>query len=171
MIVADVNLTTLANAPTFTAKIWVDFAFVSDDEREFLVVEAQTYLITQLMKSTSNSITWNNQPQDIQFQLHFNLPATDLFFLCQLDGDVQQSTGTNRWFKYGNGLGASETDLFTTALLKLNNANREEARKSLYFRNYRPFKVNNFSFIIFFLFINLFFNFFTKPFQPFNYFT
>lgn len=142
MLVSDVGSGTLVgNAPTFTARVWVDFAFVGDDERDFLVLKAQTYLIQQLMRTTSDSITFNSD-QEVNFQLHFNLPATDMFFIVQHDTDVTNNTGTNRWFKYGAGTGASETDWFSTALLKLNNANREETRANIFFRNYRPFKAH-----------------------------
>lgn len=156
-VVSDESVSSLATNPSFTAKFWIDFAFVSDEERAELVAAPQTYLITQIMRSVSDSITFSNT-QDFNFTLHFNLPANDLIFLVQNDADVTGSTDTNKHFKYGFGTGAAETDFFSSALLKINNTNREEPRGPLYFRNTRPCKTHthapeafmyNFSFSLF----------------------
>jgi hypothetical protein len=139
MVVSDDSVSSLAASPGggFQAKFWIDFAFVSDEERAELVAAPQTYLITQIMRSVSDSITFNNTT-DFNFTLHFNLPANDLIWVVQADSDVDGTTTSNRHFKYGSGTGAAETDFFTAALLKINNTNREEPRGPLYFRNYRP---------------------------------
>ena len=123
-IVSDVAVSSLQVNPSFEAKFWIDFAFVSDEERAELVAAPQTYLITQIMRSVSDSIAFGANVQDFNFTLHFNLPANDLIWVVQNDADVTGSTDTNRWFKYGFGNGAAETDFFSQALLKINNTNR-----------------------------------------------
>ena len=137
-VVSDDAVSSLLNNPSFNAKFWIDFAFVSDEERAELVAAPQTYLITQIMRSVSDSITFGTNTSDTNFTLHFNLPANDLIWVVQNDADVTGSTDTNRWFKYGFGTGAAETDFFSQALLKINNTNREEPRAPIYYRNYRP---------------------------------
>ncbi len=137
-IVSDVAVSSLQVNPSFEAKFWIDFAFVSDEERAELVAAPQTYLITQIMRSVSDSIAFGANVQDFNFTLHFNLPANDLIWVVQNDADVTGSTDTNRWFKYGFGNGAAETDFFSQALLKINNTNREESRGPLYYRAFRP---------------------------------
>lgn len=137
-VVSDESQSSLDNPPGFEAKFWIDFAFVSDEERAELVAAPQTYLITQIMRSVSDSITFGTNTGDTNFTLHFNLPANDLIWVVQNDADVTGSTDTNKWFKYGFGTGAAETDFFSQALLKINNTNREEPRAPIYFRNYRP---------------------------------
>lgn len=144
-VVSDENLSSLDNPPSFEAKFWIDFAFVSDEERAELVAAPQTYLITQIMRSVSDTITFGSSNQDTNFTLHFNLPANDLIWVVQNDADVASTTGTNRHFKYGIGTGAAETDFFSSALLKINNTNREEPRGPLYFRNYRPCRTHTHS--------------------------
>lgn len=137
-VVSDASVSSLATNPTFEAKFWIDFAFVSDEERAELVAAPQTYLITQIMRSVSDTLTFQTSSQDSNFTLHFNLPANDLIWVIQNDADVAGTTVTNKHFKYGIGSGANETDFISSALLKINNTNREEPRGPLYFRNYRP---------------------------------
>ena len=163
-VVSDVAVSSLLNNPGFQAKFWIDFAFVSDEERAELVAAPQTYLITQIMRSVSDSITFGANTSDTNFTLHFNLPANDLIWVVQNDADVTGSTDTNKWFKYGFGTGADETDFFSQALLKINNTNREEPRAPIYYRNFRPGRTHTHSpegkYIfftnLFFVFISLF---------------
>jgi hypothetical protein len=169
MIVSDASQTSLQNTVDFdSAKFWIDFAFVSDEERAELVAAPQTYLITQIMRTTSDSINLTSTAGDTNFGLqckyqkihyHFfrqifiiltsfffliivNLPATDLIFLLQDETRTNGNVQNNDWFNFGLGDGAAATDFFTSAVLKINNVNREEARGPLYFRNYRSQKTH-----------------------------
>ena len=165
MIVADVAGTSLLSGgtPSFdSAKFWIDFAFVSDEERAELVAAPQTYLVTQIMRTTSDSISYSTTASDFNFTLQFNLPSVDLIWLVaddsHTDGDVQN----NDWFNYslanadatkGANIDPTASDFFTSAVLKINNVNREEARNPLFFRK------KNFVYFIFFNFYQI-----TKPF-------
>lgn len=137
MVVADVSGTSLLSGgtPAFnSAKFWIDFAFVSDEERAELVAAPQTYLVTQIMRTTSDAITFGATAGDTNFTLQFNLPATDLIWLVQDDTRTNGDVENNDWFNFGLNDGAAATDFFTQAVLKINNVNREEARNALYFR-------------------------------------
>ena len=145
MVKADITGSSLiaSGTPAFdSAKFWIDFAFVSDEERAELVAAPQTYLVTQIMRTTSDSISFSTTASDFNFTLQFNLPATDFIWLVQDDANTDGDVLNNDWFNYGLNNGASATDFFSQAVLKINNVNREEPRGPLFFRNYRPQKTH-----------------------------
>jgi hypothetical protein len=83
MVVADVSGTSLitGGTPAFdSAKFWIDFAFVSDEERAELVAAPQTYLVTQIMRTTSDSISFSTTAGDTNFTLQFNVSFSSLVF-------------------------------------------------------------------------------------------
>ena len=86
------------------------------------------------MRTTSDSINLTSTPGDTNFGLQFNLPATDLIWLLQDETRTNGNVQNNDWFNFGLGDGSAATDFFTSAVLKINNVNREEARGPLYFR-------------------------------------
>lgn len=146
---SNVGGSTFVNKPQFVnCKLYIEYVFLENEERAQLIDEPQSYLITQLQKQSSDTISWASslvpRVESGSFQsvrLNFNLPCKEIIWVAKLDKYTATDFATgNMNFKYSEGFGPLERDILGTCVLQVNNQDRFSQRDATYFRMVQPWK-------------------------------
>ena len=142
---------TVSNAGTLSAELWVDYIYLDTDERRKFAQSSHEYLIEQLQftgrESASNKI-----------KLNFNHPVKELVWVVHKPNDTADIANRN-WFNYTAspdainiahntysdiseelGPSGSATNAITQGKLILNGNDRFYARDGRYFSLVQPFQ-------------------------------
>lgn len=131
--------------PTLTdSSVWVDYIYLDTDERRSFAQVAHEYLIEQLQFTGAESFAQTS----IKQRLNFNHPCKALYWVAQLDANVQPVSAAaglaNRWTDFtDNGVGANPyngNDPLVDAKLMLNGNDRFATRTADYFNLIQPFQ-------------------------------
>ena len=131
-------------------KLFVDYIYLDEEERQKFAQNKHTYLIEQVQQENFNNLSTNSN-----IKLNFNHPVKELIWaLRHKDRATKSSTPTlnfkasstngNDWFNYSGtsintNLGLNTYDPFSKANIELNGQDRFELKDALYFRRYQPY--------------------------------
>ena len=139
------NFTTFKTVPSITdCRMYIDYVYLDNDERQKFAKSDHEYLIEQLQFTGSESINFSQQSRSVR--LNFNHPVKELIWVIQRDENCQ-SRGTmfNDWFNYsaaepGTPIPSQAVDLMADAKILLNGYERFTVRPQTYFRLVQPFQ-------------------------------
>ena len=95
-----VQASTGSGSSQFTScKLYVDYIFLENEERAMLIDEPQSYLITQIQKQDSDSITWSGT-STTSIRLNFNLPCKELIWVAKEDVSTSIAVGFPKQFSF-----------------------------------------------------------------------
>ena len=136
---SDSDVTGVGTAVDFssTYKLWVDYIFLSESEREFVASRKHEFLIEQLQQesfSFGDVTTATVEPK-------FNHPVSELLFVLQETntfayggsnatyGAAGTAAGTLNWLEYDD----AGTELVTDLTIKVNGNTRQALRPAIYY--------------------------------------
>ena len=147
------NETITSTSGTFSQnefKVFVDYIYLDEDERQKFAQNKHTYLIEQVQQENHTNLSTNSN-----IKLRFRHPVKELIWaLRHKDRALKSttpalnfkasSTNGNDWFNYcgtsvNTNLGLNTYDPFSRANLELNGQDRFELKDALYFRRYQPY--------------------------------
>lgn len=131
-------------------KVFVDYIYLDEDERQKFAQNKHTYLIEQVQQENHTNLSTNSN-----IKLRFRHPVKELIWaLRHKDRAIKSttpalnfkasSTNGNDWFNYcgtsvNTNLGLNTYDPFSRANVELNGQDRFELKDALYFRRYQPY--------------------------------
>lgn len=131
-------------------KLFVDYIYLDEDERQKFAQNKHTYLIEQVQQENHNNLSTNSN-----IKLRFNHPVKELIWALRHKDRATKSstpalnfkassTNGNDWFNYSGtsvntNLGLNTYDPFSRANIELNGQDRFELKDALYFRRYQPY--------------------------------
>jgi len=130
------NPTTTGN--DLDIQIWADYIFLDSNEQKLFSKINHEYLIEQLQYTGDDTLFSNILSYD--FNLHFNHPIKEIFWIIQnnLDTITNSNTGNNHT-KYTH-IHVSNSDTFNTATIQINGQQLFPHRNAEYFRELMPLK-------------------------------
>ena len=147
------NETITSTSGTFSQnefKVFVDYIYLDEDERQKFAQNKHTYLIEQVQQENHTNLSTNSN-----IKLRFRHPVKELIWaLRHKDRALKSttpalnfkasSTNGNDWFNYcgtsiNTNLGLNTYDTFSRANVELNGQDRFELKDALYFRKYQPY--------------------------------
>lgn len=121
------------------ATLYLDYIFLSQPEREFVIANPKDMLITQLQFLGPESFSTTQ----IRQKLNYNHPVTELIWTTQLQSNTQ--AGANRWTDWtdsgttvANAYAGS--DPLLTAKIQINATDRIDTRSAAYYNHMIPYQ-------------------------------
>lgn len=117
--------------------MWANYVFLGVEERRRFVSNPHEYLIEQVQNVLNNPITATNPVANIPLNIHH--PVSEIIWLVRQDRMLE----TNELFNYGNvriDETGESTDLFTSAIIRLDGFERFKERVATYFRLVQPYE-------------------------------
>jgi hypothetical protein len=141
--------TTTNGVPTISdLRLYVDYIYLDTTEQKEFATAKHRYLIEQVQYSGAQSIAAGVLTN--RFQLNFNLPVKELYWVNQLDSVYI----TNDLFNYSNTVDpyVPQDNIMASGIIYINGIERFSIRKGNYFRLIQPYfkhtrSPNNFVYI------------------------
>lgn len=134
---------TLPIAPILGAvNVWCEYIFLEDEERDAIVADVVDVVFEQTQFNSPEAYTGPK----LKSRLAFNHPVSELFFMIQLNTNVDN--GANRWADFtmsGNDAAKAYNGAqpLKSATLMLNGNDRFAAQDAMYFNNQVPYECHS----------------------------
>jgi hypothetical protein len=130
---------TLSTNQLTSATLWADYAFLDVPERRRFVANAHEYLVEQVQVNPETAVGAGAFTATVPLDIRY--PVKELIWVVQ----QERMKTFNDWFNYTNLATSAQDannvpiDLYLTAILRWDGADRFQARDPTYFRDIQPY--------------------------------
>jgi hypothetical protein len=122
---------TIPSVPPSRIQLFGDYIYLDTDERRMFAAREHEYLITQLQISPVQTVPIGQQ--NVVVPLYFNNCCTEMAWVIQRTS----AQAAHDWYNFSSG---TQTDLLSSAILRLDGYDRFQARNAAYFRLTQPYQ-------------------------------